>query len=77
MEKETELVYSCPFCESYCWFNHVYELERHIFKLHIQLALSQLSLSCLRKVSKSQKKWHISESETHNKPIKQKGRTIK
>jgi hypothetical protein len=76
MENETELVYSCPFCESFCWFNNQWELERHIFKSHIQLALSQLSLSCLRKVTKSQKRWHLSESETHNKSIGHKKRMV-
>lgn len=59
MEKETEIVFRCPFCMAEIWFNRKCDLEMHLYREHLRDVLEAFSKFHKFEVRKVVSKWMI------------------
>jgi hypothetical protein len=59
LEKKTEIVFVCQFCEGSIYFDNKYGLAGHYYSTHKVEAYLELAKQQERKVSKNSRKWNI------------------
>lgn len=62
MAKQEQLkVYVCPFCTVQQYFNDEYEIGTHLNGNHLRECLHYIIKDCLRQITKTEKRWNVSE----------------